>query len=389
MLGGMTRHLLRPAAALLLAFPAASPGETVRVSSLPELRAAAAAAVPGTRIEIAAGKYAGGVYLDGLRGEKDRPIIITAADPKDPPRFGGGNDGIKLTNPFHLELSHLVVSDVKGNGVNIDDGGKWDPAPRGLILRALTIREAGPKGNFDGIKLSGLCGFRVEECVIENWGTGNGSGIDMVGCHDAVVTGCTLRHRADPDDTGASGVQMKGGCSAVTVRKNTFENAGARALNIGGSTGLPFFRPPLDQWPAGVPKSEARGITVEENTISGSGTAFAFVGVDGAVVRGNTVTRPDKWVMRILQETRVEGFVASRNGVFTDNTIIFQSARWGSGGVNIGDGTAPETFRFAGNRWYCEDQPKRSRPSLPVPEEGGVYGVAPDAPAGGSADSRK
>ena len=374
-------HPLRLRVALLFLPCSAAPAGVVTVSTLPELRAAAAAAVPGTRVEIAPGRYTGGVYLAGLRGTPDQPIIITAADPKNPPRFEGGSDGIKLTNPVHVELSGLVISGVSGNGVNVDDGGKWDPAPRGVVLKDLRISEVGPKGNFDGIKLSGLSGFRVENCVIENWGTGNGSGIDMVGCHDAVVTGCTLRHRTDPDNTGASGVQMKGGCSGVTVRKNTFENAGARALNIGGSTGLPFFRPPLEQWPADTAKNEARGITVEENTITGSGAAFACVGVDGAIIRGNTVIHPDKWVMRILQETKVEGFAPSRNVVFEGNTVVFRSDHWGSGGLNIGSDTAPETFRFARNRWYCQDAPGRSRPVLPVAEEAGVYGEDPGLPA--------
>jgi len=45
--------------------------------------------------------------------------------------------------------------------------------------------------------------------------------------------------------------------------------------------------------------------------------------------------------------------------------------------VNIGPNTAPETFRFARNVWYCLDAPAKSRPSLPTPEVGGVYGQDP------------
>jgi hypothetical protein len=99
-----------------------------------------------------------------------------------------------------------------------------------------------------------------------------------------------------------------------------------------------------------------------------------FVGVDGAVVRFNTFERPGRWVLRILQETREPGFVPCRNGEFTDNTIAFESSSWGTGGVNIGGGTAPDTFKFARNWWYCIDNPARSRPTLPTPETGGVYG---------------
>jgi len=78
-----------------------------------------------------------------------------------------------------------------------------------------------------------------------------------------------------------------------------------------------------------------------------------------------------------LQETRSEGFVPCRNGRFTDNLVVFRSDRWFEGGVNIGPFTAPHTFTFARNWWYCEDAPERSKPALPVSEKEGVYGVNP------------
>ena len=50
----------------------------------------------------------------------------------------------------------------------------------------------------------------------------------------------------------------------------------------------------------------------------------------------------------------------------------------GLGTVNVGAGTAPKTFKFAKNHWYCIDNPQRSnRLSLPVREVGGKYGVNP------------
>jgi hypothetical protein len=107
-------------------------------------------------------------------------------------------------------------------------------------------------------------------------------------------------------------------------------------------------------------------------------TPVAFAGVDGAVVRFNTIERPARWALRILQENKTAGFVACRNGQFTDNVIVFETSRWSEGGVNIGGGTAPDTFTFARNWWYCADQPERSRPNLPTPESDGVYGKSPD-----------
>jgi hypothetical protein len=120
--------------------------------------------------------------------------------------------------------------------------------------------------------------------------------------------------------------------------------------------------------------AEARNLVVEGNTFIGSMVPVAFVGVDGAIVRFNTIERPGRWALRILQENKAPGFVPCRNGQFTDNTIVFDSNRWSEGGVNQGGGIASETFRFARNWWYCADRPDRSRPRLPTPEVDGTYG---------------
>lgn len=145
-------------------------------------------------------------------------------------------------------------------------------------------------------------------------------------------------------------------------------------MQIGGSTGLQFFRPPLK---AGESHAEARNIVVEGCTFVGSTAAISFVGVDGALVRFNTIYRPKRWAFRILQETVEEGFIPCRKGIVTDNLIVFKSDEWFEGGVNIGPNTAPQTFQFARNWWYCLDKPELSKPVLPVPERGGVYGVDP------------
>ena len=104
--------------------------------------------------------------------------------------------------------------------------------------------------------------------------------------------------------------------------------------------------------------------------------AVAFVGVDGSVVRFNTIYRPRRYGLRILQENREQGFVASRGGRFTDNLIAFNSGEW-RGAANIGPNTAPETFSFERNFWYSLDRPERSRPQLPVSETGGSHGQDP------------
>ncbi len=115
---------------------------------------------------------------------------------------------------------------------------------------------------------------------------------------------------------------------------------------------------------------------MERNIFIGANAPVAFVGVDGAIVRFNTVYLPVRWVVRILQETREPGFVPSRNGEFADNIVAFRAGELVAT-VNIGPDTAPGTFRFAGNFWYVIDDPARSAPDLPTSETDGVIGRNP------------
>jgi parallel beta helix pectate lyase-like protein len=363
------RQVFGVAVTLLLIAEERAVAEDVKVNGAAELRAALAAAKPGTRLLLAGGNYGAGFHFSNVRGEEKQPIIIMAADAQKPPVFRDGSAGMHFSNPAYVELHNLVFTKLAHNGINIDDvGGKTNGSARGVLLRGLRISDVGSEGNHDGIKLSGIWDFRVTGCTIERWGTRGGSAIDMVGCHRGTIEGNAFRHNPEPQN--CSGVQGKGGTSDIVIRRNRFEHAGGRAVNIGGSTGLQFFRPALVE---GGEHAEARNLRVEGNTFIGS-TPVAFVGVDGAVVRFNTIERPNRWALRILQETKAPGFVACRNGEFSDNTIVFDSTRWSEGGVNIGAGTAPDTFKFARNWWYCADDPKRSRPRLPTAEVEGKYG---------------
>jgi hypothetical protein len=157
--------------------------------SLSAFREALAAAKPGDRVLLAPGEYEGSIFIKGLRGEEGRPIIIGGADPANPPVVRGGGECIHLASPAFVIIENLHLRSASANGVNIDDGGDLGrPAP-GITLRHLRISDIGSGGNQDGIKLSGLTGFTVEDCRIENWG---GSGIDMVGCRGGVIRGCTF-----------------------------------------------------------------------------------------------------------------------------------------------------------------------------------------------------
>jgi len=322
--------------------------KVVQVSNSTELRLAVRSAKPNTKILLKPGEYEGGLFFENIKG---------------------GGSCLQFSEAAYLEIHNLVLVGARYNGLNIDDGGSFDTPTHHIKLVGITVRDIGPQGNCDGIKLSGVTDFQVENCVIERWGDG-GQGIDMVGCHNGTIANCILRFE---DDKG-QGIVAKGGSTNIRIVCCRLEHAGGRAIQLGGSTGLQFFRPPLQP---GQSHAEARNLTVEGCTIIGSTGAIAFVGVENATVRFNTIYRPKRWAIRILQETREEGFIQCCNGVFTDNLIVFRSDEWAEGGVNIGPFTAPHTFTFARNWWFCIDKPEQSRPRLPAPEKDGVYGVDP------------
>src|SRR5688572_27776879 len=347
----------------LMVFAGSAGAQEIRVGNDDELRRALANAKAQTVIKLAPGTYRGGISAT-LRGEKDKPIVIAAADAANPPVIQGGGSGIHLVGSKYVTLRNLKVRGASGNGLNIDDGGKLDQPAVGIVIENIHVEDIGPVGDGDGIKMSGVRDFVLRGCTVEGWG---GNAIDLVGCADGVIEGCTVRGKEGFKP--ATGPQMKGGTSKVIVRKCRFENVGGRAVNAGGSTGLPYFRPPNAAY-------EAKDLTIEDNVFVGGEAPVAFVGVDGAIFRHNTIIEPGKWVMRILQESRDARFVRCRNVTFERNLIVYKRANVRTA-VNIGPDTQPETFTFKENWWWCSDAAK-DRPALPSAETGGIYGRDPE-----------
>lgn len=330
--------------------------ETLVIKDPATLRATLADLKPHTTLQIAPGDYPGGHHITGIEH-----LTLEALDKNNPPRFIGGNTAFQFSRCPHLTLSHLHITGQSANGLNLDDGGQLDSPIPGITLDHLEVSDIGPTGNHDAIKCSGLKQLTIRDCSITGWG---GQGIDFVGCHDSLITAC--RFTGKPGFTASAAIQLKGGTSGIIVEKCRFLNAGERPLNIGGSTGLAYFRPPGTQ-------HEAASIVVRDNHIEGSLCAAAFVGVDGAEFSNNTLLYPTKWIFRILQETLEPGFAPCRNVLIKNNRITFRRSQVQTD-INLSDGTAPETFRFESNHWLAEDRPDRSQPKLPTQEIAGTYG---------------
>jgi hypothetical protein len=344
----------------LIGFSALAQAE-VRVDTVAELRNAVRQAKPGTTILIEAGEYSGRLFFENVHGASGRSITIRGADAANPPKFVDG--GIQISKASNLKIQHLSIERAQGNGLNIDDGADSSKPSHSIEIESVHVSKT-PAGNNDGIKLSGLADFSVSNCTVQQWG---GSGIDMVGCRDGRIVRCAFRNGGD------NGIQTKGGTSNIRIEACTFDEAGQRGVNAGGSTGMAFFRPPVASMPANG-RYEARNISITDCRFAGGTAAVAFVGLDGGLFSKNRILDPKRWAFRILQETRSEGFVPCRNVRIEANQITFLSNQWFEGGINIGPGTEPQSFKFIKNRWLCSDRPELSKPRLPVQEIDGVYG---------------
>jgi hypothetical protein len=268
----------------------------------------------------------------------------------------------------------MEITGARGNGINCDDGGEYanSNATRHVVFRNLSIKDIGTGRNNDGLKLSGVNDYFVIDCGFKRMSAG-GSGIDQVGCRRGVIARCSF---TDTPGHGGNAIQCKGGSEDIEIRRNRFINAGGRAINIGGSTGFAFFRPPLS---TNGPNHEARNIRVIANLFHGSDAPVAFVGAIESLVANNTIVEPGRWVARILQETVSKygyEFAACGRNRFINNLVYFNRSQV-STPVNIGGNTAAGSFEFAHNLWCALDQPSRSKPPLPVEETNGIYGVEP------------
>ena len=291
---------------------------------------------------------------------------------------------LRFTDPRYVVIQGITIQNTGIHGMNIDDGASYDTPAEFVILRNMTFRNIGSGGNNDCLKMSGVDRFLVLDSSFD--GCNQGEAIDMVGCHEGIVRGNTFTN------IPRNAVGTKGGSADILIERNRFSDVTFRAINAGGATGLPYFRP-ID-----APYEAAR-IRMLSNIIERAGDSIAFTGCDHCVAANNTIIEPQNNVARILQETQDARFVPSRYGQFINNIIVFNQSELG-GYVGVGSATAPETFTFGNNLWYALDDPGFSGPSYygGIPAEsnsiiqqdpqldlvGGIYTITSSSPAAGN-----
>src|SRR5688572_26900411 len=323
----------------------------------------------GDALRLLPGEYRAGAYVANLTGTKEAPIWFGGLPGEARPVFIGGG-GIHISRVRYLVVENVEITGATGNGLNCDDGGQFKnpEATQHALFRNLQIRDIGSGGNQDGLKLSGVNDFFVLDCEFTRVSK-NGSGIDHVGCHRGLIARCVFTE-------GGNSIQCKGGSEDIEIRGNRFSEVAGRGVNIGGSTGFSLFRPPLA---TNAPNVEAWNIRVVANLFRGCEGPICFVGAIDSIAANNTIVDPQRFIVRILQESVSKDgitFVPCATNQFVNNLIYFDAATVRIP-VNIGSNTDAASFTFANNLWFARDQPDRSRPALPAAETDGIYGVDP------------
>lgn len=313
---------------------------------------------PGDTI-IVSGTLTKGEQLDNLKGSYENWIYIIG---KNGAKFEGGNTAIQFSDCEYIQISDLIIEGQLLNGMNIDDAGSYDTPTHNIKITNCTFRNMKGVGNNDLLKLSGFENFEITNCTFLN-GSPAGSGIDMVGCHNGLIAGNHF------ENLGSNSIQAKGGTRDIRITRNIFVDGGNRAVNIGGSTGLAYFRPQDS-------KTESQDMYVYSNIFVGGECAVAYVGTVNSHVFNNTIIGSRKWVFRILQETVDEDrFLSCGDNCFNNNIVLLDNNL--SNTVNIGPNTRPESFEFESNLWYHINNLTWNH-NLPVKEKNGIMGQNPN-----------
>jgi hypothetical protein len=318
--------------------------KTIRVHptlNVPSLQSAASVVEPGDTILLLDGNHLTGQFISNFKGTGSNPIWIISEN-SGKAIFDGGSTAFQLSDAENLIFEGITFKGQTANGVNCDDGGTYETPSKNITFYNCYWESMNATGNNDELKLSGIDSLAIVNCSFKN-GSAGGSMIDMVGCHFVSIKESYFYN------SGSNSIQAKGGCSDVTISRNKFINGGQRAINIGGSTGLQFFRP-LDA------KYESKSITVLSNIFVGSDAPIAFVGTIESKVFNNTLINPNRWAVRILQENTSEGFATCSNNEFINNIVVFNN-NLREGGTNIGGNTLPATFIYSNNLWFNSDNP--------------------------------
>ncbi len=357
--------LKAPRAAVVFAFvcfvaaASALATDTV-VNTSASLRNAFNAAQPGDRILMAPGTYTDTMYVDGTTGgTPDKPIIICAQDPLNPPVFNLGPGKMFMTDHVsNFVIDGLVLKTADAiNGIQIAWG-------QNVVLKNFKQIDTGTAVGNSAIKFSVCTNFLMYNMEAVRWGD---SGVDMVACAKGLMMN---NHMTNSNINSNNGFQAKGGSFNIGEYNNVLKDCGNRVLNMGQSTGAPYFYQGNYGW-------ECYDSVAMGNKLIGCTYPLSYSNANNIRFDYNTVVGPKNALLRILSESTAATNPSS-NGSYSHNLVQYGSLYEY---VNMGSNTNPGSFTFDGNYWYRTTNPAGSIPPLVGTQINNVGGTNPQLDA--------
>ena len=272
----------------------------------------------GTAFEFAPGEHQP-IRVSNLRGDRDHPIVITAADKNNPPTFTdnsyAGRAGIHLSDSANVTISNIVVRRAMW-GIRIDD------ASVGIHIDAVTIDDIGQ----EAIRVAERSSYvTISNSTIKNTGrrpgtTDDGTPFSLFGegiylgtgkdnrdeVHHITIEGNTISR------TTTEAIDIKQPVRDVVVANNTIRDI---RTGTSGAIAIHIER----DFAATNPNIRISGNTIANiSTNSGSRDGVGIVVGSSVDIIGNTIRNTQHYGVRI-DDNGSKGHLITAN--VRDNTI--------------------------------------------------------------------
>lgn len=303
---------------------------------------------PGDEIILWAGTYRG-ISLRGVRGLPGRPIVIRGLDRNDPPVIEGGAWGIRMLGAQHIELSDLIIRRPRIDGIEIapSEGSREPVGPIDIVR--VTIEDVGERAGRHGIRIVHGNRVRLREVTVRGW---TGSGIELVGCHDAIIERGVLEGRNRGEMIG---IRLRGGTADAIVRRTVMLNPGRGGVVLGGRTRESEYRG-MERYASDDVRWEVAGPTLDQVSVIGSEVGLTLLGVvDGSFSRLSIID-PTRSFLRLGRPLE-DGSVPAVTNAAIDASLFHAAAGTDPALGEIASGATAEGLSLSNNLWWRVDDP--------------------------------
>ncbi len=232
---------------------------------------------PGTMIELAGPGVHLPAVLDGLRGTKDRPIVVRrSVGGTTAPFVVGGETGLLIRDCEHLLVEEIAFIGATRRAVRIENC-------RNIAVRNVLVARLGPDADADGIEIADSTEIELRTIRFDGW---QDAGLELTGVSgfggsDLQFTPLT-RHR------NRTAIRVGAGCR--DVRLSEFST---RSIPVAVDIGTPVASDltPPNARPETAPRSP-RGVVVERARLDRPEIAVRLADAEDVQLRRLTITNP-------------------------------------------------------------------------------------------------